>query len=770
MRHKRSRVLSAWLALLALALVLITTNLRLSTDMSLFLPRSSDPLHQLVLNELRDGASARLLMLAIDGEDPQRLAALSRALSANLTTAGRFARVVNGENGLDEAEQARWFPYRYLLDSGPLDFSESTLRQALQQRLQELNSPLGAFTTQTLAADPTAAFRQFLRQWQGERSPRVQHGVWFADDGRALLFAESQAGGFDLDAQQHNIEQIHAAFASLDERGEAQLFVSGAAAIAVASRETIRNESQWLSLVASVAVLLILLLAYRSPRLWLLSTLPLLSGFIVALAITSVLFGTVHGITLAFGITLLGVAIDYPIHLFSHLQPGCTPQQTLARIWPTLRLGVVSTAAGYLAMIATPFDGLVQLGVFTISGLLTAAAVTRWVVPIGLPPQWAGATFTFPVPSGEGRFLLLARLLPLLLFGSSVLLLVQSDQPLWEQDVAALSPVPEHLRQQDRTLREALSVADMNQMLLIEAVDAETVLQQSEALREPLERLRREGAIEGYQMAAQWLPSIARQQARQQQLPEEQALRQALTAAQEGLPFREEAFVPFIEQINHSRQLTPLTPADLDTTLFATRIAPLLFERDGRWWALLRLSGVQGTTSLANWSEQQRIPGLHFLDLKAGTNDLINGFRDAALQNLWWGALLIAALLWWGLRQIRRVLVVLLPVATALAVTIALLHLLGERLSLFHLTALLLVLGIGIDYSLFFSRRDLAADRRRTGHALLVCAISTLTVFGILAFSRLPVLHAIGLTVFLGVSASYGFAWLSAVAAQPDLG
>lgn len=767
MRASRAAIFGLWSGLLAVALVVIGSSLRLGTDMSLFLPRSGEPSQQLVLNELRDGAAARILMLAVSDGEPQQLAALSRELAAELAPDERFVRVVNGRAGLTGEEQARWFPYRYLLSAEPPDFSETALRQALQQRLQELSSPLAPFTSRTLAADPTAAFRQLLRQWQGERAPRLQHGVWFSADGRALLFAETGAGGFDLDAQQQNIERIRTAFADLPDRGEAKLLISGAAAIAVASRETIRSESQWLSLGASLAVLLILLLVYRSPRLWLLSTLPLLSAVIAALAVTTMLFGTVHGITLAFGVTLLGVAIDYPIHLFSHLQPGISPQQTLARIWPTLRLGVVSTAAGYLAMIATPFDGLVQLGVFTISGLLAAAATTRWVVPLGLSPQWPGPAFACnDFAAGHCR-VAGARYLPLLLLTASVLLLARSGQSLWEEDVAALSPVPESVHLQEARLREELPVADLNHLLLLSGDDAETVLQQSEALREPLEQLRREGRLDGYQMAAQWLPSVARQQARQQQLPDEPALSRALAAAQQGMPFRQEAFAPFIEQVGQSRQLVPLTPHDIDGTLPGARIAPLLFERDGRWWALVRLSGVSGAEAVERWAAQQGVPGLRYLNLKAGTNAMVNGFRDAALRNLWWGALLIASLLWWGLRSVRRVVQVLLPVVAALAVTVAALHLLGERLSLFHLTALLLVLGIGIDYSLFFSRSEPPAGRRRTGHALGVCAISTLTVFGILALSRLPVLHAIGLTILFGVSASYGFAWLSAVAEEP---
>ena len=80
------------------------------------------------------------------------------------------------------------------------------------------------------------------------------------------------------------------------------------------------------------------------------------------------LFGSLHGITLAFGMTLLGVAVDYPLHLFSHLRDDETPQSTLRRVWPTLRLGVLTTALGYLAMVFSDFDGLRQLAVFAIGG------------------------------------------------------------------------------------------------------------------------------------------------------------------------------------------------------------------------------------------------------------------------------------------------------------------------------------------------------------------------------------------------------------------
>jgi predicted exporter len=757
-------VLLLWLALLAAGLVVIATTLRLSTDLGQFLPRQTNNEQQLVLDELREGASARLLLLAIGGGDERQLAELSHALAEALEQSGEFLRVVNGPQSLPEAEWQRWFRYRYLLHDSSGEFAPVSLQRALNARLRELTSPLGTFAKQHLADDPLAAFRHWLQQWQGERAPREARGAWFTADGRALLFAETRAAGFDLDAQERTIARVRESFAALPGAESEALQLSGAGVLAVVSRDTIRSESQWLSLGAALAVALILLLVYRSPRLWLLSTLPPLSAVIVALALTSLAFGTVHGITLAFGITLLGVAIDYPIHLFSHLQRGVSPQYSMQRIWPTLRLGVISTAAGYLAMIATGLDGLMQLGVFTIIGLLAAAAATRWLLPHLLPEPWSAQGYAGEAPRRcrlPRTVRIAAVLLPLAL---AMAYLGLSEAPLWEDDVAALSPVPSELRQQDQQLRDSLPVGDLNHLLLISGDSAEAVLRQQERLAPALAALQGEGRIGSYRMAANWLPSRQLQQQRRQRLPSGDALRHAVAEAQQGLPFRDGAFDPFLAAVERSRQLEPLTPGMIEGTLLGVRIAPLLFQRAGRWWGMVRLGGVvEEGRWLEAWSVEQSLPGLRYLNLRATASAMINGFRDAALGHLAWGGLLIAMLLWWGLRSWRRALQALLPVAAAIAIAVAVLHLLGERLSLFHLTALLLVLGIGIDYSLFFSRIE---GQGASAHALRVCAITTLSVFGILALSSLPVLHAIGLTVLLGVAASYGLAWL--LAAQHD--
>ena len=178
-------------------------------------------------------------------------------------------------------------------------------------------------------------------------------------------------------------------------------------------------------------------------------------------------------------------------------------------------------------------------------------------------------------------------------------------------------------------------------------------------------------------------------------------------------------------------------------------------QRDGKQWlGVVQLTDVPAAARLAQWAKTAPT-GVEYVDVKAVTKGMVTHFRNEAIGYLLLGLLLIIGLLRFGLHGWRALVPVLLPVAAALVLTLVLLHLLGVMLSLFNLVALLLVLGIGIDYGLFFSRGGPDDEFQRTGHALALCAISTVSVFGILALSHIPVLRAIGLTVALGVTLAY---------------
>jgi predicted exporter len=143
------------------------------------------------------------------------------------------------------------------------------------------------------------------------------------------------------------------------------------------------------------------------------------------------------------------------------------------------------------------------------------------------------------------------------------------------------------------------------------------------------------------------------------------------------------------------------------------------------------------------------------VDLKQISTQMVDGFSRAAVRQAAVGALLIMLLLILGLGSLKRTWHVAAPAAAALVLTTALLTAGGQRVGVFHLVALLLVLGIGLNYALFFERPPAdVAERERTRLALAVCSISTIATFGFLSLSATPVLHAIGSTVALGALVS----------------
>jgi predicted exporter len=145
------------------------------------------------------------------------------------------------------------------------------------------------------------------------------------------------------------------------------------------------------------------------------------------------------------------------------------------------------------------------------------------------------------------------------------------------------------------------------------------------------------------------------------------------------------------------------------------------------------------------------MPAVTYVDLKDESNRLMTAYRDRTLLIVLSGLFAITVVLGAGMHSFASLWPILLPIMSALAVVAAVVNLSGESLSLFHIATFLLVIGLGLDYALFFNRREGDEEgRSRTLYGLLVCSTTTVLVFGVLAGSSIPVLHAIGMTAAVG--------------------
>lgn len=759
----------AWLVFVAVC-GWVAAHARFTADMSAFLPEAATPAQRLLVGELREGVASRLLLVGIEDAEPAKLAAMSRALAKRLQGEPQFVYVANGDAALAQADRDFLFAHRYVLSPGvaPGRFDRAALAGALERGYEALASPAGALVRRYLPADPTGESLRVLAGLEGDARPPMHLGVWMSRDLRtALLLVQTAAPGFDLDAQEANLALIERAFAAVRaEAGSSTAILerSGPAVFAVLSREAIRGDVRRLSAIATAIVAGMLLLAFRSLPVLVLAFVPVATGALAGVAAVAVAFGTVHGITLGFGVVLIGEAIDYAIYFYAQRSRDEPPGASFARIWPTLRLGLAVSAASFCAMLFAGFPGLAQLGLFAVVGLVVAAAVARWVlpaIPVPAAPPHGVAAVARLLP--RWRFPLGTRLAVLGLVIAVGTAVVWRERPIWDDDLARLNPVGAAEQALDRRLREALGAPDARWLVAVPGATEDAALEAAEVLAGPLSALIDAQVIAGFDSPATYLPSRRTQDARRAALPDDATLRADLAAVVAASPFKPDLFAPFVRDVAAARAAPPLERARLAGTAFGLRTDALLVRRDDRWYALVPLRGVADGDALAARLAALAPGGAELLDIRAESTRLLATYRSRAAALWGAGIALIVALLWLHLRSGLRVAKVLAPITAAVVATAAILLAAGTKLTLFHLVALLLVAGVGSNYALFFEREPPDEDdRRRTVFAVAFCAATTALAFGLLAASQVPVLQMIGATAAIGAVASLGFAALIA--------
>lgn len=744
----------AWvwaLLVLAVALLLGATawqgGLRINTDVLAMLPKDERrPEVERALGTLAKAGEGRLIVLI-------PLAAADRFIEVF----ARAAPEVQIRHRVDQAQQAAlldfFVPYRgALLTAAQRQQLQQAATPALaQQALQELMQPVGGLRLGAWAQDPLNS----LGPWLAERAlgsrVRVQQGrLSLPDPGgpdgdQALILIDSPASAFALAHNQRLADALARARAAV---APATVVAAGVPLHAHAAATQAQFEMHLIGLGSLLGVFVLSWLAFARIRPRLLVLLSVGSGLVVAVAATLARFGELHLITLVFGASLVGVAENYASSYYAaRIERGAEERFAVMREQaPTLALALLTTLAGYGLLAATPFPGLQQVALFSAAGLSAAFLSTL----LWFPHLDRGAVPLRPLTRSLSRLWARWPALPrrpavlgpaLLLLGLGVLGWLQGRA---NDDIRLLQATPPALLQDQQALAKRLELPSPAQFFLLSAGSQAELLAHEEALVQRLAALRAKGLIQGWQAVSDWVPSPARQQAdfallqrrwREVSKPLAEALGQSAPAAYAQAP-------------------APLTVAAwlASPVSEAGRHQWLGADAQGRWHALLLLRGVAGVQALPELAALAG-PGLRWVDKVAEVSELLARQRLRMAGILALAVLAVGALLCW--RFGRSGWRALLPTLLAGALTLALLALAQQPLQLFHVLALLLLLGVGVDYGIFL----LAQPARGDGRAFVsvtLAALCTLLAFGLLAFSSTPALRAFGLTLGVGTVLAWG--------------
>ncbi|WP_375123015.1 MMPL family transporter [Pseudomonas sp. LW8] len=623
----------------------------------------------------------------------------------------------------------------------------------IQQRVQALFDPFNGFTL-VPSQDDWLGLTGRIQNSQpkhGAVQLDIGSGALVADaDGKSwvMMRARTTGNAFDMnlplqvaDLLQHSREQAA--------KGDVQLLAASGLLYAANGQQQATREMTWVGGGATVGILLLLLLAFRR---WgvLLAFVPVLVGMLFGAVACVALFGHMHVMTLVLGSSLIGVAVDYPLHYLSKswsLKPW--------RSWPALRLtlpgltlSLITSVIGYLALAWTPFPALTQIAVFSAAGLLGAYLSAVCLLPALLknvqlrPAQWPLRLAERLIHLREallGCIRTPALLALLIAFCIGGLMQLQS-----KNDIRQWVGAPQQLTDEAQTIARITGYQPTSQFFLIRAANQEQLLERQAALSERLQQLVNLDKLQGYLALDQLVSAPSQQQQVRESLNKLPSFWQPLL----------DLGVPATALQNELQQLQTLPAEDIDAAL-----AGPLGEPYRTLWLGTTEDGVAAITSLQGLNNPSLLrvqaldlPGVVLVDRLGDLNKVFAATQISAAELKLASCVLIVLVLMlpFGLTGALRI--VALPLLAALC-SLASLGWLGQPLTLFSLFGLLLVTAISVDYAILMHEQVGGAAVSLLG--TLLAAVTTWLSFGLLAVSSTPAVSNFGLSVSLGLAFSF---------------
>ena len=632
---------------------------------------------------------------------------------------------------------------------------------ALDRLVARLRSPMSTLVARVAPNDPLLVFPRLFDRLSASQQGglRLVGDRFVSKDGRrGVVFLRTKASAFNGGAQAPLLEAIDRAFARMA-TPDNRLQVGGLHRFAVRIERSIKSDITRVTVLSAVGLIALFLVMFRSLRVVGLTLCILSVGLICGLAASLAAFGRVHGLTLAFGASMIGVSIDYSVHFFVHhtLAPsGRLPTQTLRRLWPGLSLGAATTVAGFAGLAGAGLPGLREVAVFAASGIVGALLATGLFLPrlVGRSPTagWArpaAAGLTSMIRGLEGTSR--ARLW---FFPAAALTIAVAGVPMarWDDDVASLTHLDPELVAEEEAVRAQVAPFEQRRFVVAQGATLDEALAVNERLAQQLARAVAAEELTGYRSLAPFLPSSGRQQAVARAVQAGvDAERLRAVAAQKG--FRPEAFDGFFARVAGSPP-APLTSNELMATPLEGLLRSFVVSLGERYAVLTYLVGVRASDALA--ARVRREPGAMWFDQSTLYRDANRRYRQRTVVGLSVGFAVVLLLVAARYRRAGPIMAAVGPAGLAVGVTIATLGVLGLPLNIVALTALLMVFSMGVDYGVFLAEAE-RMDADELGATLLSVAIawaSTLLGFGLLALSSHPAMRTIGVTASIGVTGS----------------
>lgn len=754
-----SRALAfAWLVLVIVAGAYLAWRaaggLRFQTDITALLPREEQDLGLRRANDSVTDALSRQVVLLFGAADRDRARAAATDVADRLRSQGLLSLATGGlDKDRLQALGRLYFPYRggLLSDDDRRRLQEGRGREIVNRALSQIFGFVGMADARLLKSDPFLLMPAYFSSLPIPMSRlSLDDGMMsVSQDGTTwvLVAGRLNGGPYELDVQKR-LSAVVDDGSWRASHPDVELLRLGAVFYAKAGAEQAMSETSGIGLLSTAGTILLVLLVFRAlSPLWL-SLLVIGTGVVMALSASLWLFGEIHVGALLFGVSLIGVAVDYSLQYCAEIfGEAAPPAARLRRVRSGVTLGAATTVIGYLTLFLAPFPGLHQIAIFSAVGLAAAwATVMLWLPRLdrSRPPRhgrrWLGLgrrVAALWLEPGYRRFRLVSAI------GLGLAAAIGFCRIHVDDDVRHMQALSPALKAQQERILGLIGDTAGGRFFVVEAADEEGALRREEALAEALRPLLSDGGLRGFQSLSRYVPSALRQR------DNRRLRRTALDAPLLDGYLRQLGFEAFPAPREENDADAPiLTPERL-----LSGDGPLSFlamlhlgTRQGVVTHVVTLDGVVDPLRVAGAA--RGMEGVRYVDPAASFTDLLGEYRYRALWLTGLSAILMIPFLM--IRHGPKGLRLLVPPLLAVVLTPGLRALAGGAFTFFDAMALVLALSVGVDYAVFCAESQ-GGRRPVTALAIALAASAALMSFGLLAVSGVAAVHAFGATMSLGI-------------------
>jgi len=773
------KAITACIALVLLfGLVYLSLQLKFEEDITKLIPENEKAVTLNKVLDQVDFADKIVIHLKVEEKgNVNELTQVATELVAHIEKdCSDYVTDIQGVVNDDDFEETLGFVYDnlplFLTEEDYTTIKERTTTEAIHKSTADnyktLISPSGFVARKTILKDPFGISflgLQKLKELQVGDDFTIKNGfVITTDEKHLLLFLKPKLASNETDKNTAFVTQLNSIKTKLNAtfKNKVSIGYYGATVVAVANANQIKTDIQLTVSIALSILFLILILFYKKISIPILLFIPTVFGALLAVTTLYLFRGTISAISIGIGSILLGITLDFSLHILTHYRKNTNVKELYADVTKPIIMSSITTALAFLCLLFIKSRALQDLGIFAAVSVFGAAFFALLLIPHLYKPGKVKAkksNFIDTIANFEfskNKVLLISCLL------FFVVSIFTYNDVLFDKDISKMNYQTQELLDEEKSLNSLLNTASKSLYVVAHGKTLYEALSENQNVYTSLKSFKEQQKIISFSSVASVVLNGTHQQNKIDNWNnfwtknKQVSVKNELIASGQQYGFKTATFNQFYKKLTDKQEVLSI---DAYKDIKALNTNEYISASENFYTVLSSLK-VDETNSKAIKSFFEGNKNVVVIDRQAMNETFLNGFKNNFNTLLGYSFIAVLIVLLFFFKRIELVLITILPIALTWLATIGVMGMFGLSFNIFNIIISTFIFGLGVDYAIFMTNGLIKEYETGKRHlpiyrtSIILSVITTILGVGVLIFAKHPALYSIALVCLLGILAA----------------